>query len=300
MQGRIEVVFNSFFVLKLDKSQENRMFSTDIVYEVVTFSIGDTKSGSKMGKLQLKDSNTGEFLNCILWEEALNRMDSKLFRCGNLLRIVSGSFNEKYNNCLVSSLELIKEAKMGLDENERLEEYNSICEFIQKIKDENLRNFVSGIYETNREKILIMPAAKLMHHNYVGGLMVHTLECLRYAQANMEIFFQRVNSDEVYAACLLHDIGKIFEYTVDTESGLIDYDENFRKEWISHSQYGFSICMNAGFKRVAKMIAAHHARADWGAIIDLNEKDLEPFVYLIHHIDDLSAKFGKTNVAMLG
>ena len=276
------------------------MFSTDIVYEVVTFSIGDTKSGSKMGKLQLKDSNTGEFLNCILWEEALNRMDSKLFRCGNLLRIVSGSFNEKYNNCLVSSLELIKEAKMGLDENERLEEYNSICEFIQKIKDENLRNFVSGIYETNREKILIMPAAKLMHHNYVGGLMVHTLECLRYAQANMEIFFQRVNSDEVYAACLLHDIGKIFEYTVDTESGLIDYDENFRKEWISHSQYGFSICMNAGFKRVAKMIAAHHARADWGAIIDLNEKDLEPFVYLIHHIDDLSAKFGKTNVAMLG
>lgn len=84
--------------------------------------------------------------------------------------------------------------------------------------------------------------------------------------------FQRVNRDEVYAACLLHDIGKIFEYTIDTESGLIDYDENFRKEWISHSQYGFSICMTAGFKRVAKMIAAHHGRADWGAIVDLNEK----------------------------
>ena len=72
------------------------MFSTDIIYEVVTFSIGDTKSGTKMGKLQLKDPNTNEFLNCILWEEALNRMDSKLFRCGNQLRIVSGSFNEKY------------------------------------------------------------------------------------------------------------------------------------------------------------------------------------------------------------
>ena len=85
------------------------MFSTDITYEVVTFSIGDTKSGSKMGKLQLKDPQTGEFLNCILWEEALNRMDTKLFRCGNLLRIVAGSFNEKYNNCLVSALELIKE-----------------------------------------------------------------------------------------------------------------------------------------------------------------------------------------------
>ena len=276
------------------------MFSTDITYEVVTFSIGDTKSGSKMGKLQLKDPQTGEFLNCILWEEALNRMDTKLFRCGNLLRIAAGSFNEKYNNCLVSALELIKEAKTGLDEKEREKEFENLIEYINKIKDEKLKNFVLEIYTANKDKILVMPAAKLMHHNYIGGLMVHTLECLKYAEINMDAFFQRVNRDEVYAACLLHDIGKIFEYTIDTESGLIDYDENFRKEWISHSQYGFSICMTAGFKRVAKMIAAHHGRADWGAIVDLNEKDLEPFVYLIHHIDDLSAKFAKTNVAMLG
>ena len=276
------------------------MFSTEIIYEVVTFSIGDTKSGTKMGKLQLKDSKTGEFLNCILWEEALNRMDSKLFRCGNLLRIVSGSFNEKFNNCLVSSLELIKEAKTGLSEEERQETYLKLIEYTNKIKNDELRKFVSDIYEKNKEKILIAPGAKLMHHNYIGGLMVHILECLDYAEVNMDVFFQRVNRDEVYAACLLHDIGKIFEYTVDLESGLIDYDENFRKEWITHSQYGFSICMNAGFKRVAKMIAAHHARAEWGAIVDLNEKDLEPILYLIHHIDDLSAKFGKTNVAMLG
>ena len=276
------------------------MFSTDITYEVVTFSIGDTKSGSKMGKLQLKDPQTGEFLNCILWEEALNRMDTKLFRCGNLLRIAAGSFNEKYNNCLVSALELIKEAKTGLDEKEREKEFENLIEYINKIKDEKLKNFVLEIYTANKDKILVMPAAKLMHHNYIGGLMVHTLECLKYAEINMDAFFQRVNRDEVYAACLLHDIGKIFDYTIDLESGLIDYDENFRKEWISHSQYGFSICMTAGFKRVAKMIAAHHGRADWGAIVDLNEKDLEPFVYLIHHIDDLSAKFGKTNVAMLG
>ena len=276
------------------------MFSTDIIYEVVTFAVGDTKSGSKMGKLLLKDPNSGENLNCILWEEALNRMDSKLFRCGNQLRIVSGSFNEKYNNCLVSALELIKEAKTGLDEKEREAEYKALESYIERINDEKLRTFVSDIYAKNKDKILIMPAAKLMHHNYIGGLMVHTLECLKYAEVNLQAFFQRVNQDEVFAACLLHDIGKIFEYTINTESGLIDYDENFRKEWISHSQYGFSICMTAGFKRVAKMSAAHHARADWGAIVDLNEKDLEPYVYLIHHIDDMSAKFGKTNVAMLG
>lgn len=276
------------------------MFSTDIIYEVVTFAIGDTKSGTKMGKLQLKDLEHDEVLNCILWEEALNRMDSKLFRCGNQLRIVSGSFNEKYNNCLIQALELIKEAKTGLDEAEREEEYKALIDYINKIKDEKLKDFVFNIYTENKEKILTSPAAKLMHHNYIGGLMVHTLECLKYAETMFGMFFQRVNHDEVYAACLLHDIGKIFEYKVDLESGLIDYDEEFRKEWITHSQYGFCICMNAGFKRVARMIAAHHARADWGAIIDLNEKDIEPILYLVHHIDDLSAKFGKINVSMLG
>ena len=276
------------------------MFSTDSIYEVVTFAIGDTKSGTKMGKLQLKDPKTNETLNCILWEEALNRMDSKLFRCGNQLRIVSGSFNEKYNNCLVNALELIKEAKTGLDTKEQEEIFQELLVYVNRIKDSKLREFVTEIYTNNKDKILVSPAAKMMHHNYIGGLMVHTLECLKYAEINLEAFFQKLNNDEVFAACLLHDIGKIFEYTINTESGLIDYDENFRKEWITHSQYGFSICMNAGFKRVAKMIAAHHARAEWGAIVDLNEKDLDPFVYLIHHIDDLSAKFGQINVAMLG
>ena len=276
------------------------MFSTEIHYEVITFSIGDTKAGTKMGKLQLKDLGNDEVLNCILWEEALNRMDSKLFRTGNILRIVSGSFNEKFNNCLVNSLELIKEAKTGLEPAEREATYKELEVYINKITDEKLRTFVLEIYSENKEKILVAPGAKLMHHNYIGGLMVHTLECLQYADVNLEAFFQRLKKDEVYAACLLHDIGKIFEYTIDLDSGLIDYDENFRKEWITHSQYGFSICMNAGFKRIAKMIAAHHARADWGAIVDLDTKDLEPIYYLVHHLDDLSAKFGKTSVNMLG
>ena len=57
--------------------------------------------------------------------------------------------------------------------------------------------------------------------------------------------------------------------------------------------------MNAGFVNIARMIAAHHGRADWGAIIDLNEKDLDDNLYLVHLIDNLSAKFGKTSVRHL-
>lgn len=275
------------------------MFNTEDTYEVVIFSVGDTKAGTKMGKLQLKNTVDNTLLNCILWEETLNRFDSKIFRTGNLVRIVSASFNEKYNNCLVSALELIKEAKLGLDENEINQYYTKLQSYINRISDEKLRNFVAEQFDKYSEQFKVAPAAKLMHHNYIGGLLVHTVECAEYAELNLAKFAYKTNTDEIYAACLLHDFGKIFEYTVDLETGLIDYTPNFREEWISHSQYGFCICMNAGFKMVAKMIAAHHGRAEWGAIIDLNQKDLEPELYLIHFIDNLSAKFGKINTRLL-
>ena len=275
------------------------MFSTDVDYEVVIFSVGDTKAGTKMGKLQLKNLEDNSLLNCILWEETLNRFDSKIFRTGNIVRIVSASFNEKFNNCLVSTLSLVKEAKMGLDEKEREKVYSEIISYIDKIQNEKLNSFVATYFTQHKDLIKIMPAAKLMHHNYIGGLMVHILECIKFAETNMDISDYKFNRDNIIAACILHDIGKIFEYTIDLETGLIDYDENFRKEWLTHSQYGFSICMNNGFKEIARMIAAHHGRSDWGAIIDLDQKDLEPELYFIHIVDNLSAKFGKINVHLL-
>lgn len=274
------------------------MYSEDI-FEVIVFSIGDTKAGTKMGKLQLKNTVDDSVLNCILWEETLNRFDEKIFRTGNLVRIVSATFNEKYNNCLVSVLELVKEAKLGLDKGQIQQYWTELQSYIDKIQDEKLHNFVKNMFKEHEQDFKIMPAAKLMHHNYVGGLLVHTVECAKFAELNMPQFDYKVNPDEIFAACLLHDFGKIFEYTINTETGLIDYAQGFREEWISHSQYGFCVCMNAGFKKVAKMIAAHHGRADWGAIVDLDQKDLEPELYLIHLIDNLSAKFGKISAKLL-
>ena len=265
-------------------------------FEVITFSVGDTKAGTKMGKLQLKNITDESVLNCILWEETLNRIDSKNFRTGNILKIITGTFNEKYNNCLVSEISLIREAKAGLSEEEREKLFEEILNYAQKIKKDDLREFVVSLLNKYSEEFKVAPAAKMMHHNFVGGLVEHTWECLKIADTVLQTLYRKLDSDIVFAACILHDFGKIFEYKINTETGLIEYNDDFQKDWISHSQWGFSICMTKGYKKIAKMIAAHHARTEWGAIIDLGQKDLEPFVYLIHHIDDLSAKFGKISV----
>lgn len=274
------------------------MIDFDKEYEIVIFAVGETKAGAKMGKLQLRDK-AGNVLNCVLWEEALNRIDEKVFRTGNIVKIVTGTYNAQYNNCHISSLALIKEAKLGLDETERDRAFERIAEYAQNISNERLQKFVTELLFEFEEKFKLAPAAKLMHHNYIGGLLVHTLECLDYAKNICTNFHRKINLDNVYAACILHDFGKIFEYTFNPETGLIDYDNDFKKQWISHSQWGYSNCMTAGFVDVAKMIATHHGRLEWGAIVDLNERDLEPIDYLVHHIDDLSAKFGRISISDL-
>ena len=76
----------------------------------------------------------------------------------------------------------------------------------------------------------------------------------------------------------------------------VTFDENFIKTWVSHTLYGFSWANERGFTQLARIIAAHHGRKDWGAIIDLDEKNIEPVLYLMHHIDDISAKFGITKI----
>ena len=272
------------------------MLDLNANYEVLNFIVGDTKAGTKMGKMQLKNLDDSSILNCILWEETLNRIESKTFKTGNIVKILTASYNEKYNNCLINNLELIQEALCGLDEAQQEELYNKLLAVLDEFEDEKLKDFVLNILKDNKEVLKIAPAAKAMHHNYIGGLLVHLNECVEFAKVVHPKLYKKINRDELLAACILHDIGKIYEYKIDTETAFIEYNEDFRKDWISHSQYGFTLCMSNGYPNIAKMIAAHHGRADWGAMIDLGEKDLAPFYYIVHHIDDLSAKFGKTNV----
>lgn len=265
-------------------------------YVILSFSIGDTKAGTKMGKMQIKNLETSAILNCVLWEEALNRIPMASTRAGNVIKIITATYNEKFNNCLMNNFEVIEQAKLGLDSEAQEEYFNKLLASVDDFKNTELKNFIIEELTKNKEKFKVAPAAKQMHHNYVGGLVVHTLECVEIARTLLPKFKKQLNCDEVIAAAILHDLGKIFEYDIDLESGIIEYNEQFRKDWISHSQYGYTLCMNKGYKTIAKMIAAHHGRSDWGAMIDLGEKELEPFYYIIHHVDDLSAKFGATNV----
>ena len=281
------------------------MINYSAEYVVKEFHVSDTKNGNKMGKLLLEDIKSKEVLNCVLWQEAIDNNDPKALRTGNTVRIISGEYKEQFNNVNVRELELLEEAPVGIELEDREKLFNNIFKIISSFKDQNLRDSISKIIIENKELFKVTPAAKSVHHNYVGGLMQHIWECIDFAQVLFPRFRQDINNETILAACIMHDIGKMFEYEIDLETGIVKYNENFEKEWISHTQYAYSWAMNNDFKDLARIIAAHHGRKDWGALIDLDKnfntstKEPEPVEYLMHHIDDLSAKFGMIGVEQL-
>src|SRR4029453_13461812 len=59
------------------------------------------------------------------------------------------------------------------------------------------------------------------HHAYLGGLLEHTVSV---ATLSLELcqLHPRLDSDLLMAACLLHDVGKVREFTSGAEFGLTD------------------------------------------------------------------------------
>ena len=56
------------------------------------------------------------------------------------------------------------------------------------------------------------PAAKGFHHIYLGGLLEHTLSVVRLLEKVAE-HYPNLNKDMLITGGILHDIGKIYEFS---------------------------------------------------------------------------------------
>jgi 3'-5' exoribonuclease len=68
------------------------------------------------------------------------------------------------------------------------------------------------------------PAAKTIHHNYIGGLVEHTANCVKLAKTVCDIYPQ-LRRDMLIAGTILHDIGKTVELSFNKK---IDYTDEGR------------------------------------------------------------------------
>jgi 3'-5' exoribonuclease len=134
------------------------------------------------------------------------------------------------------------------------------------------------------------PAAKLMHHAYIGGLLEHTLSMAVLSEA-IAGHYGGVDRDMLLAGVILHDVGKIreLEYT-----RRIDYTDEGRL--LSHIIIGISM-LDEKLKQVPEfpevqshllkhMIVSHHGERAFGS--PEPPKTIE--AVLLNYIDEMDSR----------
>jgi len=147
------------------------------------------------------------------------------------------------------------------------------------------------------------PAAVQMHHAYLGGLLEHTVNLLRLAQAVCPLY-PRISRDRVLAAVLLHDAGKTRELAYETnleytsEGQLLGHivqcvlwlHEKCR-EIEAEQQQAFPHQVELALKH---LILAHHGKYEFGS----PRLPAMPEAFLLHYIDNLDAKLAMSQAAI--
>ncbi len=167
-----------------------------------------------------------------------------------------------------------------------------------------LRTVTSGIANTHLKQLMNAflndpsfmelfkrtPAAKTLHHNYVGGLLEHVVELVSLAR-DVAKHFQSIDVDLLTAGAFLHDIGKVRELSVRKS---IEYTTEGRL--IGHISLGYEMVVEkinsipafpAELVMLLKHIMlSHHGEYEFGS--PKRPKIQEAII--ISYLDDLSAK----------
>lgn len=94
---------------------------------------------------------------------------------------------------------------------------------VDSIQNSHLKNLLLNFFNDGewRERFITVPAAKANHQAYLGGLLEHTLNVARAAAAAAQLY-PRLDRDLLLAGAILHDIGKIDEYSYDRHIDFTD------------------------------------------------------------------------------
>ena len=124
----------------------------------------------------------------------------------------------------------------------------------------------------NKDAFCKSSAAKMVHHNVVGGLLFHTLTMVKNAEKIVETYHE-LDRELLICGAALHDIGKIYEMNT-TLTGAAEYTRKGRL--LGHATIG--IMMIEDEKRrinnydsdrvelLEHMLASHHGQLECGAI----------------------------------
>jgi 3'-5' exoribonuclease len=258
--------------------------------------VKSTRSGSTFLSLKLTDASGG--IEAVMWDVTRPVIDS--FAAHDIVRVL-GKVNSsdygtqiKIDDIKPVSAEDDYQLEHLLPSSPRdLQEMEAEFDAIRKsITNADLTALLDIIFATdiNYRAFCEAPAAKGVHHNYIHGLLEHTIAVCKISDKLSELY-PEVNHDLLVAGAILHDIGKTLEFDYTTA---IDYSD--RGRLFGHIVLGERIISRAiremdSFPtelelQLIHLVLAHHGEQEYGS--PQPPQTLEAF--LLHHADNIDAK----------
>ena len=167
---------------------------------------------------------------------------------------------------------------------------NNIQDGINRINNENIARLVTAMMNRYSEEFFEYPAAAKIHHNFIGGLATHVSGMLKLAYAIADIY-PSVDRDYLIAGVILHDLGKIEEFTspvvteYTTEGKLLGHISIMDAHL---QQFGKELHMENSEELLLlrHMILAHHGQYEYGSPVRPETLEAE----LLYFIDNIDSK----------
>jgi 3'-5' exoribonuclease len=134
------------------------------------------------------------------------------------------------------------------------------------------------------------PAAKSVHHAFLGGLIEHVLSMCALAKMTAG-HYRDIDLDLLLAGAILHDIGKIHELTYDRSFGYSNEGQLLGHIVIGLRMLDEKVAQVPGFPEgtrtlLAHIMVSHHGELEYGS----PRVPLFPEALLLHHLDNMDSK----------
>jgi 3'-5' exoribonuclease len=165
--------------------------------------------------------------------------------------------------------------------------------FIASVRDPWLRALLTAMFVEDaalRAAFGRAPAAKAMHHVYLGGLLEHTLSILGMAERACA-HYGGMNRDLVVAGVFLHDVGKTAELSYERSFGYTDEGNllghiSMEAQWIQREVDRIPGFPEELRRQLLHIVLSHHGRLEFGSPV----LPKTPEALLVHYLDDLDGK----------
>ena len=265
------------------------------VFLVSKKSVQETKAGKPYLALGLMD-RSGE-VEARVWDNADQFADAAAE--GNFIQVqaMAKPFREQMQ-LSINTLQQVDEAMVDLADYmpaspRPLSDMAKELELIlASISDHPLQHLMQTIFSgETREKFQRAPAAKKMHHAYIGGLIEHTLSIVGMACKAAE-HYPLINRDMLVCGALLHDLAKIEEF--DFSRPPFGYTDKGRL--VGHLVLGVELVRQAALQvpeiaseqvdQLIHMVLSHHGQYAYGSPV----LPMTPEAILLNQLDDMDAK----------